>query len=159
MVERSDQHGHQTKVHPRQTRLFVNGVGSDAAICEQQAIIPIAVKYLDQPAIKQTYHANIATGCGKDLPAIIGLDSMKERDSVILLRDGKEMLVFPGPGGYSITWSPGTRLLPLQQSASGHMVIPCDAFGQLSSKPQHDEHRTFWTMDNTKDPETKEVSE
>ena len=38
------------------------------------------------------------------------------------------MAGFPGKGGYKIEWSPGTKLLPLETSPSGHLVIPCDSF-------------------------------
>ena len=51
---------------------------------------------------------------------------MQEKDAVIVLRKGKEFLAFPGPGGYKIEWSPGTRLLPMTTSPSGHLVVHCD---------------------------------
>ena len=37
-------------------------------------------------------------------------------------------MVFLGPGGYRIEWSAGTKILPLDSSPSGHLVIPCDTF-------------------------------
>ena len=59
---------------------------------------------------------------------LLGLDSMTEKDAVLILRNGKRCMAFPGKGGYKIEWSPGTKLLPLDTSPSGHLVIPCDAF-------------------------------
>ena len=53
---------------------------------------------------------------------------MTEKDAVLILREGKRCMAFPGKGGYKIEWSPGTKLLPLDTSPSGHLVIPCDAF-------------------------------
>jgi hypothetical protein len=102
------------------------------------------VKYDEQDAVKETYRANIAKGSGIDLPAILGLDSMKEKDSVIILREGKEMMVFPGPGGYKIEWSPGTKVLPMKHAPSGHLVVPCGKFGDLPSTSSTD-HIAFWT--------------
>ena len=49
-----------------------------------------------------TFKANIATKEGKHLPAILGLASMEDKDAVIILRKGNQMLAFPGPGVYKI---------------------------------------------------------
>ena len=66
-----------------------------------------------------------------------GLDSMTKGDAVILLREGKRCIAFPGKGGYKITWSKGTKLLPITESPSGHLVIPCDSFdGAAADCPQ-----------------------
>jgi len=132
--EKGSKHGHETIYIPRQNRLQVNGVGSDAAICDVEAKLPIAVKFEDHEATKESFLANIATGCGAHLPAVLGLTSMREKDAVLLLRAGKEVMVFPGPGGYKIEWSPGTRLLPMVPAPSGHLVIPCDRFGELPAQ-------------------------
>ncbi len=110
---------------PRSNRLYVNGVGAGAATCDYEAIAPIAVKFAEHEATKETYQANIAEGVGENLPAILGLDSMQEKDSVLILRRGRELMAFPGPGGYKIEWSPGTKLLPMVKAPSGHLVIPC----------------------------------
>ena len=53
---------------------------------------------------------------------------MQDKDAVLILRKGKEMMVFPGPGGYKIECSPGTERLPMIPAPSGHLVIPCDKF-------------------------------
>jgi hypothetical protein len=140
----ADKFNLQTTYQRRQNRLLVNGVGSDAAYCDQKAEIPIAVKFQDMPATKESFLANVAKGCGADLPAILGAVSMQEKDSVLLLRPGKEMIVFPGPGGYKIEWSPGSRHLEMVQAPSGHLVIPCDRFADLTSPVQEDDV-TFWT--------------
>ena len=44
---------------------------------------------------------------------------------------GNEHLTLPGPGGYSITWSPGTVWRKLEQSPSRHLILPCDEFGKV----------------------------
>ena len=142
---RSAEHGLETVYVPRKQRLYVSGVGSDSATCDYEAIAPIAVKFEDQAATKESFRANIAQGCGEHLPAILGLTSMKEKDAVLLLRAGKEMIVFPGPGGYKIEWSPGTKLLPMIPSPSGHMVIPCDRFAELATTKDNAEGIALWT--------------
>ena len=53
---------------------------------------------------------------------------MQEQDAVIILRKGKEQIIFPGSKGYKIQWSAGTRQLPLTVAPSGHLVIECEHF-------------------------------
>ena len=74
---------------------------------------------------------------------------MKEKDTVILLREGKECVAFPGPGGYKIEWSPGTKLVPMQTTKSGHMVLQCDSWDQLRHT-KHEDAISF-TTDHTTD--------
>jgi hypothetical protein len=130
---------------PRAQTLHVNGVGSDAAVCDWEAVTPIAVKFADQAATQETYRANIAEGCGANLPAIFGAVSMEEKDTVLILRKGKQLMAFPGPGGYKIEWSPGTRLLPMVAAPSGHLVVPCDRFDELPKTGDRKSEIAFWT--------------
>ena len=51
-----------------------------------------------QPSQLDVFTANIAKGSGADLPAILGSQSIQQKDAVIIMRKGKEMMVFPGPG-------------------------------------------------------------
>ena len=68
--------------------------------CDREAIVPIAVRYQDQEAIQTFYKANIATGSGASLPAVYGVTAMQKEDTALLLRPGKEAIVFPGKKGY-----------------------------------------------------------
>jgi hypothetical protein len=141
----AEEHGFETNYVPRRNRLWVNGVGAGAAKCDYEAIAPIAVKFAEHAATKETFQANITEGVGEHLPAILGLDSMQAKDSVIILRKGQEFMAFPGPGGYEIKWSPGTKLLPMEHAPSGHLVIPCDRFAELPSGSASAEQFAFWT--------------
>jgi hypothetical protein len=114
------------KVQP----LTVCGIGSGASTSKHEAKFPIAVLNLDSNVVHDKFQANITEGCGNDLPAILGSVEMQRRDAVILLRHGKETIVFPGSEGYKIQWSEGTSCLPLKHAPSGHLVIPCDCYGQ-----------------------------
>ena len=71
----------------KQKPLNLTGVGAGAAPCSKEAKIPIAVQFEERPASRETFQANVAEGCGEYLPAILGLTSMKQKDSVILFRD------------------------------------------------------------------------
>ena len=66
---------------------------------------------------------------------------MEARDAVIILRDGNKCMAFPGPGGYRIEWSDGTKIIPLDSSPSGHLVIPCDTFDK--AEPVTETHAFF----------------
>jgi hypothetical protein len=127
-AEKAKAAGRDTSYVNRSRRMNLNGVGSGSAPCDYEAICPIAVKYLDKSPMHDVFRANVAEGCGADLPAIFGSVSMQKKDAVIMLREGKEIIAFPGPGGYKIEWSPGTKLLPMIPAPSGHLVIPCDHF-------------------------------
>ena len=113
--------------------LLVSGVGKGSAPCHQITETPVSVKYGNQAKAQIiSYHASVADGCGSALPAILGLDSMTEKDAVLVLREGKRFMAFPGKQGYKIEWSSGTKILPLVTSPSGHLVIPCDSFQNAS---------------------------
>ena len=150
-AERAARHSLSNQYIDRETRLKVTGVGAGSAHCDVETIAQIAVKFEDQPATRETFKANVAEGVGADLPAILGSISMQDRDSVLILRRGKEMIAFPGPGGYKIEWSPGTRLLPMTAAPSGHLVIPCDLFDDLPSKAAPEEKLSFWTDHSSQD--------
>ena len=126
-------HGHKTKYTKRTSTLRIDGVGAGSAPSTEKVTIPIGVKYQDRPAMLSEYKANIITGSGEDLPALLGLLAMQENDAVIILRKGKEALVMPGPGGYKIEWSQGTKQLPLVPAPSGHLVIPCDSYDEIKT--------------------------
>ena len=115
----------------RESVLNVNGVGKGSAQCYEKATYEVAVKYADKGAQLDEFTANIATGSGSSLPAIYGSESMQDKDAVIILRRGQEIIAFPGEGGYKIQWSPGTKLCPMTPAPSGHLVVQCDRFDDI----------------------------
>ena len=138
-------HGLPSKYLPRAQRLNINGVGRGSAPCDVEAVVPIAVKFQDQPATKETFRANVAQGCGAHLPAIIGLKSMTDKVAVLILRKDGQMMALPGPSGYKIEWGPGTKLISLVEAPSGHLVIPCGHFRDLPRENAPSEQLSFVT--------------
>lgn len=116
----------QTSYITKQAQLHVNGVGAGSATCDYEAVISIAVELKDEAATKESFKGNMADGVSADLPAILGATSMRKKDSVLILREGKEFIAFPGPGGYKIEWSPGTKLARLQGTWSYHAITSMD---------------------------------
>eukprot|EP00959_Pyramimonas_sp_CCMP1952_P245460 5130302-Pyramimonas_sp.AAC.1 len=49
--------------------------------------------------------ANVATGSGKNLPAILGLASMEQKKVIFILEEGKQAMIMPG-GDYRIHVGP-----------------------------------------------------
>ena len=142
---KATEHNQHPEYAARRTALHVNGVGSDSAVCVEEALLPIAVKFQERPVSHEVYRANVAKGCGSDLPAIHGQKSMAEKNAVLFMKQGQQMMAFPGPGGYKVEWSPGTKLLPLVQAPSGHLVVPCDSFDDLQSSQSSDSATAFCT--------------
>jgi len=131
MSEAAQTFGHSTKYSKKNQALLIRGVGDGHARCDVEASIPIAVQFAEQATTKEVFQANVATGSGSDLPAILGAASMQEKDGVLCLRKGKEFIAFPGPGGYAIQmvtryqdfayeassiWTLGNRMWTLQLS-------------------------------------------
>jgi hypothetical protein len=119
----------------RMTRpLTVQGVGSGSNKAEWEISMPIAVTDTTNgdPTTKvYDYKAPTVAGAGKNLPALLGLQSMSRQCGVLEMKDGEEYLTFPGPGGYQIEWSPGTRRYKLERAPSGHLILPCDSFQEV----------------------------
>ena len=67
-----------------------------------------------------------------DLPGLLGLQSM--RDHRVILDLQKLKMYFVGPGDYDLdkSLSPGTVSFELEMAPSGHLLLPCSNFGNLS---------------------------
>ena len=73
-------------------------------------------------------------GTGKAFPALLGLQSMSRQNNVLEMAPGHEYLTLPGPGGYNVTWSPGTVRYKLEKAPSGHLILPCDEFEKVTQE-------------------------
>ena len=57
---------------------------------------------------------------------------MQDKNAVLLLGEqGKSTMALPGPGGYTINWSPGTKLLTMEPAESGHLMVSTDNFTEI----------------------------
>eukprot|EP00959_Pyramimonas_sp_CCMP1952_P282040 5895004-Pyramimonas_sp.AAC.1 len=81
--------------------IYVNGVGSGAAICQTTGTITIARNYQHPnklPATKvDAFVGNTAERSGSDSPAILGLTSTQSKRTVLTLEEGTERIAFSGP--------------------------------------------------------------
>ena len=114
-----------------QQPLTIAGVGEGTQECRWEGEIPICVENGTEQQVHR-FDAPIVQGTGEDLPLILGLKSIEEKEGVIQTRKGWKMISFPGPGGYEIKWSPGTQHIELMSAPSGHMLIPLGDFTRVA---------------------------
>jgi hypothetical protein len=111
--------------------LNVAGVGHGTNKAEWEVKMPIALGDTDGTVLMHNYTAPTVTGAGSELPALLGLQSMSKQNGVLEMAAGNEYLTLPGPGGYTVTWSPGTARYKLERAPSGHLILPCDEYKKV----------------------------
>ena len=72
---------------------------------------------------------------GADLPPLLGLRSLKSNRVVLDLV--RNQLIMCGPGDCKIEPPPGSETYPLEQTPSGHLVLPISAY----SKHKEQQHK------------------
>eukprot|EP00959_Pyramimonas_sp_CCMP1952_P464447 9486625-Pyramimonas_sp.AAC.1 len=108
-------HGHDIKKLTLTKRLCVSGVGHGAAVCDKSLRCKVACRErgdpAGQPAVPRlgTYSANVAEGSGGNLLAILGLRSMPNMGTILILEQGREKLIIPGFEMYKLPHGKGAR--------------------------------------------------
>ena len=116
-------------------QLDVQGVGQGTQTANWAAHLPIAITNGEGSTVEQIFEVPTLEGeGGSDVPALLGLRSMRSKSAILEMAAGKERLTFPGEGGYTIEWSPGTMHIPLEVAPSGHYVIPCDSYEKIQQQ-------------------------
>ena len=112
----------------RDKPLAVSGVGHGSQKCTHNCIFPIAVK-TSTGYLKGTFEA--PTVPKSNLPALLGLDSLRRLRACIDCRTMK--VFFLGPGDYDIQAHapPGTKSIQCLTAPSGHMIVRCADFAGL----------------------------
>jgi hypothetical protein len=108
--------------------ISIEGVGTGANQAVQQFSAPVACKNGDRASFTSPIVPN------SDLPALWGLSSL-ERVKAIIDTAGRR-LILPGPGGYRLQLSPGSRTHILEKADSGHLLLPCTAWSEASVIPE-----------------------
>ena len=102
------------------------GSGSVQARCELQT--PIAVPTPQGNAETHSISMPIVDGPGAQLPGLLGMKTMAAHRA-ILDTHGRS-LIFPGPGAVDIVLPPGSTVVPLEKTPSGHLAIVIVAYEQ-----------------------------
>jgi hypothetical protein len=114
------QNGHGTAYSELPHRLPVDGVGAGSSECSHACKVPIMLS----DSTLANYSSPMITD--SSIPALLGTRSMTEhRVLVDLVHDQMIML---GAGGMQLTLSPGSRVLPLQRTPTGHLIIEASAW-------------------------------
>ena len=128
--------GYKPKQKKMDRPLEIQGVGHGTQKGNFKATLPIAVTTETGESVMYDYEVPLIeksspTDTGDQLPLILGLKSMKNKNAVLELQDGKETLTFPGPGRYTVNWSPGTVRIPMEAAMSGHLMVGCTNYDKL----------------------------
>jgi len=128
MALKAVKNGRSPKSYKRARTLHVSGVGTGSQSCKFNCEIPSAV-----PTAKGYLKGTYKTPCvpNSTLPALMGLESLRNSRALIDTISGKVYMV--GPGDYDLgrLLPPGTREIQCEYANSGHMMMPVDAFEEL----------------------------
>ena len=156
---RAYDHGHRTLKRGHKP-ITIGGVGTGVNEVHEEVRLPTALSAVDEdsPTTFRWFAAHIVEGQQSQMPAIMGLDILRAEDAVLVLHKGQEMIAFPGPGGYDIDWSEGTKCHPLVITPSGHLALEIDHFDTLSPGARDDsgERRNTTPEANSEFPERTE---
>ena len=117
------------------TPLNIQGVGDGTQQCTWETKLPIAVPEGAETAHIHSFQMPIVEGSGEDFPGLLGLKSTRGKQGVLETAPGKEMLTFPGPGGYKNEWMPGAQHFKLENAPSGRLLIPISDFDNVKKQP------------------------
>ena len=114
---------------PLKHTLSIDGVGSGKpSTCTQTGIVHIALAggqlaSYTAPIIPQS-----------QVPSLLGLTTMTELRVVLDLVHDKWIAL--GPGGMEMKLSPGSKVLDLKRSPTGHLMLPCSEWERVDAKSQ-----------------------
>jgi hypothetical protein len=108
--------------------LNVSGVGKGAQVCKYNAHVPIAIPCKGN-YLKGVFKAPCVPD--SDLPALFGLQSMKDSRTIIDTVTGKIYMM--GSGDYDLLkgMPPGTKEIQCYHAKTGHLMMPVDDFSGL----------------------------
>jgi hypothetical protein len=131
--EQSDsaaKHGLTARQEPLASPKFVQGVGQGHQRCDYRVDLPCALVDIDGQAFVDTFSSPCVEGSG--LPGLLGAESLRRNRALIDNHSGR--IAFVGPGGYQVTYSPGTRVFQMVESDSGHWLLPINSFEALNEQ-------------------------
>ena len=100
--------------------LSVQGVGNGSQQADLSHGVEFSIRAPGVSNIDGTFNSPVVPD--SDLPPLLGLKSLRNCNAVLDMQHQK--LYIPGPGGLEIVQSPGTLMLDLELSPSGHLILP-----------------------------------
>ena len=122
----SVQNGRLPEQKKRDRPLHVSGVGNGTQECQFNVKLPVAFEQDNGTHTGGTFHVPLVPN--SDLPGLLGLQSMRERRTLLDMNTLK--IHFLGPGKYELSdvLPPGTESYQCELSPSGHMMLPCGKY-------------------------------
>lgn len=101
--------------------LVVSGVGKQSQQADFARAIPCGVCPSESDRVHPCQYT-APTIKDSNLPPLLGMRSLREKRAIV--DTFGKLLVLPGQGGVEFRCSPGTLVLPLDESESGHLILP-----------------------------------
>ena len=122
--------GYKPKQQQMSQPLEVKGVGKGSQTCNWEVVAPIALPKSNGDTTLNRYTAPVVPNSG--VPGLLGLRSMMKMRSLIDTVNKK--LYFLGPGDLRIedVLPPGTESFRLEQSPSGHLLLPISNYQDIA---------------------------
>lgn len=129
MSKLAKENGQGTNYTPLKHVLSIDGVGSGKpSTCKQTGTVPIALA----GGQLATYKAPIIPE--SEVPSLLGLSTMTEMRVVLDLVHDKWIAL--GPGGMEMKLSPGSKVLDLKRTPTGHLMLPCSEWSKVDARSQ-----------------------
>jgi hypothetical protein len=123
-VERVTKHataaGFGTELKPLNKAFSVDGVGQSSSTCNMHVSAPIALEDGSVGHFKASVISN------SEVPALLGLESLESRRSLIDTVHGK--IYELGPGPLKLSLPAGSVVRNMMKAPSGHLMFPCTAW-------------------------------
>jgi hypothetical protein len=104
--------------------LVVSGVGKHSQECHWETVLPIALPRADGQHSVNTYTSPVVPN--SQVPGLLGLRTMINKRAIV--DTVNRQLHLCGPGPVELTLPPGTESFKLEQSPSGHFLLPVSEF-------------------------------
>ena len=120
----ASEHGRHPISVKRDRPLNVMGVGNGSQACAYDCTTPIVLKSIEGGYVEGTYSAPVVND--SELPLLLGLLTLINKRAIMDF--STLQLHFVGPGGCKLDLSPGSNSFQMEQSPSGHLVVPIGDF-------------------------------
>ena len=112
-------------------RLSVAGVGSGGQSTDVTHRIDFDVQESQSGnSVRCAFNAPVIEG--SDLPPLLGLKSLKRLNAIVDC--GQQLLILPGPAGIKHSYPPGSVVLNLSMSPSGHLILVVNPVNNADSE-------------------------
>jgi len=119
-------HGRVPTQTVRDRVMKVSGVGEGSQECTHNVVLPVAFQKIDNRHSKGQFTIPVVPN--SQLPGLLGLQSMRDRRTVLDLSTLQCHFLGPGDCNLLPLLPPGTESYQCELSPSGHMLLPCGKY-------------------------------